>query len=102
MARCWGPDPHHGAASAPRTAARGDGRPRHRHESTVPAYLAHPHSPWVRGSNENLNRIVRKYFSKGVVNHLRPEMPVDDGLDRRQEKSSKVFAELVESDTSAV
>jgi hypothetical protein len=27
----------------------------------LPVYFAHPHSPWERGSNENLNRIVREY-----------------------------------------
>jgi IS30 family transposase len=32
----------------------------------LPVYFAHPHSPWERGSNENLNRIVREYFPKGV------------------------------------
>ncbi len=31
----------------------------------LPVYFAHPHSPWERGSNENLNRIVREYFPKG-------------------------------------
>jgi IS30 family transposase len=29
-------------------------------------YFAHPHSPWERGRNENLSRIVREYFPKGV------------------------------------
>ena len=33
----------------------------------LPVYFAHPHSPWERGSNENLNRIVREYFPKGVA-----------------------------------
>jgi IS30 family transposase len=32
----------------------------------LPVYFAHPHSPWERGSNENLNRIVREFFPKGV------------------------------------
>jgi IS30 family transposase len=31
----------------------------------LPVYFAHSHSPWARGSNENLNRIVRECFPKG-------------------------------------
>jgi hypothetical protein len=33
----------------------------------LPVFFAHPHSPWERGSNENLNRIVREFFLKGVT-----------------------------------
>ena len=33
----------------------------------LPVYFAHPHSPWERGSNENLNRILREFFPKGVT-----------------------------------
>jgi hypothetical protein len=31
----------------------------------LPVFFAHPHPPWERGSNENLNRIVREYLPKG-------------------------------------
>jgi IS30 family transposase len=39
----------------------------------LPVYFAHPHSPWERGSNENLNRIVREFFPKGVAITSDPE-----------------------------
>ena len=46
----------------------------------LPVYFAHPHSPWERGSNENLNRIVREYFPKGVEITSDPEVFGDGGL----------------------
>jgi IS30 family transposase len=33
-------------------------------DAVMPVSFAHPHSPWERGSNENLNRIVREFFPK--------------------------------------
>ncbi len=74
----------------------------------LPVYFAHPHSPWERGSNENLNRIVREYFPKGVTITSDPTylaMVASDINDRPRKihnwkKPSEIFAELVESHAS--
>lgn len=78
-------------------------------KGSMPVYFAHPHSPWERGSNENLNRIVREYFPKGVEITSDPKylaMVACDINDRPRKihnwkKPSEVFAELLESDASA-
>jgi transposase, IS30 family len=74
----------------------------------LPVFFAHPHSPWERGSNENLNRIVREFLPKGV------DIPSDPRYlaaiaaeinDRPRKihdwrKPSEVFTELLEADAS--
>jgi IS30 family transposase len=78
-------------------------------QGCMPVYFAHPHSPWERGSNENLNRIVREYFPKGVEITSDPKylaMVACDINDRPRKihnwkKPSEIFAELLESDASA-
>ena len=74
----------------------------------LPVYFAHPHSPWERGSNENLNRIFREFFPKGVditsyYDYL--AMVACEINDRPRKilnwkKPSEIFAELVTANAS--
>jgi IS30 family transposase len=83
---------------------------RHAHitATTLPVYFAHPHSPWERGSNENLNRIVREFFPKGVNITSDPEYlaTIASEINDRPrkihnwKKPSEMFIELVESNAS--
>jgi hypothetical protein len=74
----------------------------------LPVYFAHPHSPWERGSNENLNRIVREYFPQGVKITSDPHYlaAVTAEINDRPrkihdwKKPSEVFTELLEVDAS--
>ncbi|MGI9002103.1 MAG: IS30 family transposase [Pseudonocardia sp.] len=74
----------------------------------LPVFFAHPHSPWERGSNENLNRSVREFFPKGVEITSDPKylaMVACEINDRPRKihnwkKPSELFTELVESHAS--
>src|SRR4051812_30899957 len=74
----------------------------------LPVFFAHPHSPWERGTNENLHRIVREYFPQGVEITADPKylaMVACDINDRPRKihnwkKPSELFTELVEANAS--
>ena len=56
----------------------------------VPIFFCDPHSPWQRGSNENMNRLLRQYFPKGTdlnIHSARHLLDVATELNERPRKT---------------
>ena len=55
-------------------------------ELGAPVYFCDPHAPWQRGTNENTNRLLRHWFTKGsdLAVHTAADLKrVQDSLDQR-------------------
>lgn len=74
-------------------------------------YFAHPAGPWQRGSNENINGLLRQYFSKSTDLAIRNPLDlraVEELLNNRPRKrhgwktSADIYAQLVKDSKPTV
>lgn len=63
----------------------------------LPVYFCHPHSPWERPSNENLNRQLRYWFPKGTDLSIHDQ----NALDRATNVLNNQPRRLLDWETSA-
>lgn len=80
-------------------------------ETKMQVYFADPHSPWMRGSNENTNGLVRDFFPKGTDFSNVPAREirfVQDALNERPRKTlewrtpKEAFEEVLENHASEI
>jgi transposase, IS30 family len=77
----------------------------------APVYFCDSHSPWQRGSNENMNGLLRDYFPKGTDLAAHPPqhlLAVEDELNNRPRRilgdraPADLFAALLASESQPV
>jgi len=77
----------------------------------APVYFCDSHSPWQRGSNENMNGLLRDYFPKGTdlsIHSPRHLLSVENELNNRPRRvlgdraPAELFAALLASESPSV
>lgn len=60
-------------------------------ELGVPVYFAEPHKPWQRGSNENMNGLLRFFFPKGFDFRTLTDERLQEVVDLINRRPRKIF-----------
>ncbi len=58
---------------------------------TLHIYFAHPYSPWERGTNENTNGLIRRYFPKKTDFNTITEQQLKQAQNRLNNRPRKVL-----------